>query len=146
VGPRASLDDVEKRKILDLIRTRNSDPSVVQPAASHYRLRCNPLKVNRRFRGTYCLHLQGQRINQTSKLRVSRVVRHGPCMSAYILLIAGCLVDLLFDPEDGSNFYHATCRHFSECNTVHRCKCVQGFGGKARRKETTRKTKLSVIC
>jgi hypothetical protein len=25
---------------------------------------CSPLKINRRFRGTYCLHLQGRRISQ----------------------------------------------------------------------------------
>jgi hypothetical protein len=35
VGPRALLDDVEKRKFLTL-RGSNSDPSVVQPVASRY--------------------------------------------------------------------------------------------------------------
>jgi hypothetical protein len=34
-GPRAGLDDVEKRKFLAL-RDSNSDPSVVQPVASRY--------------------------------------------------------------------------------------------------------------
>jgi hypothetical protein len=35
VGPRASLDDVEKRKFLTLPGL-NSDPFVVQPVASRY--------------------------------------------------------------------------------------------------------------
>jgi hypothetical protein len=35
VGPRADLDDVEKRKFLTL-QGLNSDPSVVQPVASRY--------------------------------------------------------------------------------------------------------------
>jgi hypothetical protein len=35
VGPRAGLDDVEKRKFFNL-RDSNSDPSVVQPVASRY--------------------------------------------------------------------------------------------------------------
>jgi hypothetical protein len=34
VGPRAGLDNTEK--ILDPTGTQNSDPSVVQPVASHY--------------------------------------------------------------------------------------------------------------
>jgi hypothetical protein len=36
VGPRAGLDDVEKRKFLPP-RDSNSDPSVVHPIASSYR-------------------------------------------------------------------------------------------------------------
>jgi hypothetical protein len=35
MGSRAGLNDVEKRKFLTL-RDSNSDPSVVQPVASHY--------------------------------------------------------------------------------------------------------------
>jgi hypothetical protein len=35
VGPRADLDNVEKRKFLNL-RDSNSDPSVVQPVPSRY--------------------------------------------------------------------------------------------------------------
>jgi hypothetical protein len=35
LGPRAGLDDVEKRKFL-AIRDSNSDTSVVQPVASRY--------------------------------------------------------------------------------------------------------------
>jgi hypothetical protein len=38
VDPRVSLDDVEKRKFLNLpgIELRNSDTSVVQPVVSRY--------------------------------------------------------------------------------------------------------------
>jgi hypothetical protein len=36
VGPRAGMDNVEKRKFLTPQGTQNSDPSVVQPAASRY--------------------------------------------------------------------------------------------------------------
>jgi hypothetical protein len=36
VGPGAGLDDVEKRKLLNLSGDSNPDSSVVQPIASHY--------------------------------------------------------------------------------------------------------------
>jgi hypothetical protein len=36
VGPRASLDDVEKKKFIEFIGTRTPTPSVVRPVASRY--------------------------------------------------------------------------------------------------------------
>jgi hypothetical protein len=41
MGPRTSLDDLEKRKILPY-RESNSDRSVVQPVASRYTDYANP--------------------------------------------------------------------------------------------------------
>jgi hypothetical protein len=43
---------------------------------------CRPVKVNLRFRGIYCLHLQG---------------------SACCLLHAGFILLLVFEPEDGGD-------------------------------------------
>jgi hypothetical protein len=49
---------------------------------------CSPLKVNRRFGGTYCLHLQGRRINRAKKPAWSRKLLHSRFFlgSAYHLL------------------------------------------------------------
>jgi hypothetical protein len=47
---------------------------------------CTPLKVNRRFGGICCLHLQGRRISQAS--------------STCYLYRDGYVIGLFFDPED----------------------------------------------
>jgi hypothetical protein len=52
----------------------------------------SPLKVNRRFGVTGCLHLQGRRINQAINQREAD-------FSVYYLLHAGFLLGLFFDPE-----------------------------------------------
>jgi hypothetical protein len=60
---------------------------------------CSPLKVNRRFGGTYRLHLQGRRINQ------ARNQRESGSMHSLTLLHAGCLPVLFFDPENGDDMF-----------------------------------------
>jgi hypothetical protein len=50
---------------------------------------CGPLKVNRRFRGTRSLHLQGRRISQAKNQR-----EEGSKLQAAFLL------GLFFDPEN----------------------------------------------
>jgi hypothetical protein len=54
---------------------------------------CSQVRVNRRFSGTYHLHLQDRRINQyntSMKVSASR---------------AGFLLDLLFDPDGGGGMF-----------------------------------------
>jgi hypothetical protein len=55
---------------------------------------CGLLKVNQRFRGTYRLHLQGQRISQ---------VRNQLCL---LPASTDFLLGLFFDFEDGGNMFH----------------------------------------
>jgi hypothetical protein len=50
---------------------------------------CTPLKVNRRFGGIFCLHLQGLRINQVRN-QYEAGSKQSPSFAFY----------LLFDPED----------------------------------------------
>jgi hypothetical protein len=52
---------------------------------------CNLVEDNQHFGDTYNLHLQGQRVNQSS---------------AYCQLLAGFMLGLLFDPEDGDTTFH----------------------------------------
>jgi hypothetical protein len=56
---------------------------------------CSPLKVNRRFGGTYRLHLQGRRISRAGNQRER---------SACHLLPPSFPVSLFFDPEDADIF------------------------------------------
>jgi hypothetical protein len=49
---------------------------------------CIPLKANRRFGGTCCLHLQNQRISY-----------------ACCLLYAGILIGLFYDPKDEGGMF-----------------------------------------
>jgi hypothetical protein len=53
---------------------------------------CSPLKLNRSFRGTYCLHLQGRKIRQARNQRESRWQ-------------AERLLGLVFDPEYGGYMF-----------------------------------------
>jgi hypothetical protein len=62
---------------------------------------CSPLKVNRRFGGTYRLHLQGRRI---SRARNQRKIRWQAALVA-IYFHSGFLVGLFFDPEDGGDMF-----------------------------------------
>jgi hypothetical protein len=59
---------------------------------------CSPLKVSRRFRGTYRLHLQGQRISRARNQRESR-------RQAAVFCDVSFLVDLFFDPEYGGYIF-----------------------------------------
>jgi hypothetical protein len=100
-------------------RDSNSDPSVVQPVASHYTdfsipapLPVNstyisrvtfwdiamrmPLTVSRRFGGTYCLHLQGRGTSkrETSMPQAAAVVS----VEEYLLLASWWFLALLVLP------------------------------------------------
>jgi hypothetical protein len=55
---------------------------------------CRPLKVNRRFKGTYRFHLQCQRINQERNQHESRYLLH-----------AGFFLGLFFEPENGGDMF-----------------------------------------
>jgi hypothetical protein len=61
-GPRAGLDDVEKRKFL-------TPPGLeIRPfglPARSWAMPCSPIKVNRRFGGIYRLHLQDWRVRKS---------------------------------------------------------------------------------
>jgi hypothetical protein len=58
---------------------------------------CNPLKVNRRFGGTYCLHLQGRKISRARNQLESRLVTY--CDAGFLLSLH------IFDPEDGGDMF-----------------------------------------
>jgi hypothetical protein len=63
-----------------------------------------------RFGVTYCFHLQGRRVWQASS-------KHG---SGCRLLLAGFLLGLLFDPEDGDNmFLRSDCGLLLGCMASH---------------------------
>jgi hypothetical protein len=73
-------------------------------------LTCDPVKVNRRFEGTYHPHLQGKEIcqprNQSMKQVPGRANRVRKTQNLYRLCLpipASCwfLLGLLFDPDDG---------------------------------------------
>jgi hypothetical protein len=53
---------------------------------------CSLLKVNRRFGGTYCLHLQGRKLSWARKQHDSR-------------WLLPSLLSLFFDPEDGGDMF-----------------------------------------
>jgi hypothetical protein len=56
---------------------------------------CSLLKVNRRFRGTCCLHLQGQSISQArNQLENKWQVKH-----------AGFFLGLFFNPKNGVDMF-----------------------------------------
>jgi hypothetical protein len=77
---------------------------------------CSPLKVNRRFGGIYCLHIQGRRINQAKNQREALCLLPGSCR--FFLLW------LLLDPEDGNNIFYETLgslqttQRFSVCRVL----------------------------
>jgi hypothetical protein len=60
---------------------------------------CSPLKVNRRFGGTCCLHLQGRRIK--ARKRYEAVSKYRTAEIAISFWFLG----LFFDPEDGGDMY-----------------------------------------
>jgi hypothetical protein len=57
-------------------------------------MKCSPVEIHDRFGGTYCLPLQNRRVSQQ---RVGGFV----CC----LLLAGYVLGLLFDPEDGDSTF-----------------------------------------
>jgi hypothetical protein len=59
---------------------------------------CSPSSVNRRFGGTYCLHLQGRKISWAGNQRKSRI-----CLPAAFTLVS-CSA-YFFDPEDGGDMF-----------------------------------------
>jgi hypothetical protein len=59
---------------------------------------CSPLKVNRRFGGTYQLHLQGRKINPGRYQRERK-------WQAELDFHAGVLLGLFLDPEDGTGIF-----------------------------------------
>jgi hypothetical protein len=77
---------------------------------------CSPLSFNRRFGGTYHLHLQGRR-NKFSKIqKASRwkaendTLRNHRCENFKSILLVTCLLagfclTYFFDPEDGGDMF-----------------------------------------
>jgi hypothetical protein len=59
----------------------------------------SPVKVNRRFGGTYCLHLQGRSISQVRNQNGAGIKQRSP----YCLLHAYFLLCPLFDPREGGD-------------------------------------------
>jgi hypothetical protein len=57
-------------------------------------MNCNLLEIDPRFGGTYCLHLQGQRLSEVSSLQ-----------EAGHLLVVGNLLGLHCDPEDEGSMF-----------------------------------------
>jgi hypothetical protein len=79
---------------------------------------CNSAEIYKYFAGTHCFQLPGRRISQPSKpVRVKQ-------QAELYLLLAGRLLGLFVDPEDGGymfsetsvNFYMTTRRHTPEDN------------------------------
>jgi hypothetical protein len=64
---------------------------------------CRLLKVNWCFRGTFHLHLQGQRTSQAIN-QCEAGSKHSSGSACY-LLHDGFLLGLFFNPEDGSNMF-----------------------------------------
>jgi hypothetical protein len=75
-------------------RCINTNLSLMQNSVFWDKTSCSPLKVNRRFGGTYRLHLQSRIISRARYRRKSR-------WQAEICFRAGFLFGLFFDTEDG---------------------------------------------
>jgi hypothetical protein len=83
---------------------------------------CSPLKGNRRFAGTYCLHLQGRRTSQArNQLEAcSKQISYlffNPEDGGYMVLrnVGSFLTDYTaFVPEDGTLHYHL-CENLTSC-------------------------------
>jgi hypothetical protein len=68
--------------------------AVLMKSSISWYIMCSPVKVNRRFGGTYRLHLQGRTVIQArNKLQAGG--------SACCLLLASFLLGSHFNPEDG---------------------------------------------
>jgi hypothetical protein len=83
---------------------------------------CSPVEIDRRFGGTYCLHLKDQRVSQTrSKHQVGRY-----STLLYVILSACFFRGLLYSPEDGGSMflqnvgelYRTTLRSIPEDSTL----------------------------
>jgi hypothetical protein len=72
---------------------------------------CSLIEVYCSFRGTYCHHLQGQRVSQARSKQIAVI---------YLLLLLGCLVYSLMlkmaavHSSDMSDFYQTTWHHSPE--------------------------------
>jgi hypothetical protein len=75
---------------------------------------CSPLKVNRRFRGMYRLHLQGQGISQARNQHKSR------WQAAYSSTLK---MEAIYSSEMSVDFQQNTRRYIPEHNTLHNHHC-----------------------
>jgi hypothetical protein len=85
---------------------------------------CSQVEVYRRFRGTQCLHVQGQRVSQAN-------CEEGRKISACLLLLPDYLfgfsltlkTEAILSSETSENFYRTTRRHIPKEVTLHTHRC-----------------------
>jgi hypothetical protein len=75
---------------------------------------CSPLKVNRRFGGTYCLHLQGRRISRARRLCLSPAYTLVSC-AAYSTTLK---MDAICSSETSVDFQRTTRCYIPEDSTL----------------------------
>jgi hypothetical protein len=89
-----------KARVTKLIHYREG---FLESSGSWHVTPCRPVKVNRRFKGAYCLHLHGLCVNKKRNQH-----KAGCKQGACCLLPAGLLIGLLFSPENGGNIFLRT--------------------------------------
>jgi hypothetical protein len=73
--------------VIDPLSCVHREVSVISSSVFCYIMLCSPLKVNRRFGGSCCLHLQGQR-NVKKEKSVNQITSIAPCwFLAWLILL-----------------------------------------------------------